>query len=389
MGRFLLAAFSEEGFFFPAVGLGQHLASRGHNVGVVADEGRRALLESLGLVCFGASGSDAACLRVGTWGDQEAIARHSTVLRHAVQHHKPDVLVVSALMMGGLVVGEVTRLPTAAIGFASYMFPRSDPSASGEASALEKMRWWRYSETLRIFQLARDRGGLAALSDDWRSTRLLGDLLLLRTIPDLEDGGFGLPGHVRFVGPCLWEPDSDSETLNEFVNRCRRLDTPIIYAQVGRSFEGAGLWPTIVAAFGQERVAVVASVSRSEAPAGDVPQNFLVERQVRQSLALAHAGAMICDGHSSAVLGALRYGVPSVLVPNGSGTDEIAHRCQQAGVAEILPSLSVTAAGLRAATVAKFRDADMKVACAGVRQKFSNYSGFERAALAVEELQST
>jgi UDP:flavonoid glycosyltransferase YjiC (YdhE family) len=386
MGRFLFSTFSEEGFFFPAIGLGRHLVACGHSVAMVAEESGRLLLESNGIECLATSREDAISCRVGTWGDQESISCHRVALKRAIEAFQPHVMVVSALTLSGLIVREEIKIPTAVLGFASYLFPRERREAHEPSDAIEGLRWWRYSETFRILETARARLGLSPHNDNWKVPSLLGDLYLLRTVPALEDFDFGLPTNVRFVGACVWEPESEDDAVSAWVDRCRNTDLPIVYAQVGRSFKGASLWPALNEAFATDRIAVIASVSRCDVTVSDIPTNFLVLPRPYQNSILTHAAATVCDGHSTAVLGSLLHGVPCVLAPNGSGTEEIAFRCQRAGVAEVLHRTTLTSRCLRAATVAKFADSGIRAACSRMQRHFAEYPGFVAAGLAVESL---
>lgn len=386
MGRLLFSPFTEEGFLYPAIGLGQHLVARGHLVAMIAEEAGRSLLEGRGILCFPASSAEAISCRVGTWGDQESIACHSGMLKRAIQAFQPDVLVISALNLSGLIAREETNIPTVVLGFASYMYPRAMGEIHKDSDAVERLRWWRYSETVRILEAARARAGLMPSIDDWRCTALLGDLFLLRTIPALEDSGVGLPSRVRFAGACLWEPEGSESQLGTLIDWRKRSGPPVIYVQVGRSFKGASLWPIITEAFAREGVTIVASLSRCDVPIGDVPENFLLLPCVNQSVVLSQARAVICDGHSTAVLGALCKGVPCVLAPNGSGTEEIAFRCQRAGVAEVLTRTAISGAAVRTATLATLGDGALELACSKVRQGFAAFRNFDKAGAEVEKV---
>ena len=75
---------------------------------------------------------------------------------------------------------------------------------------------------------------------------------------------------------------------------------------------------------------------------GEIPENFFVRKHIPQGLILPKAKAVICSGHSTAVLGAITHKLPSLIIPCGSGTEDIAERCQCAGVSICISPFQMT-----------------------------------------------
>ncbi len=61
--------------------------------------------------------------------------------------------------------------------------------------------------------------------------------------------------------------------------------------------------------------------------------NILVRERISQDTVLARATALVCGGQPTAVLGGITHGLPMLLAYTGSGTDEIAAACREAGAA--------------------------------------------------------
>lgn len=117
-------------------------------------------------------------------------------------------------------------------------------------------------------------------------------------------------------------------------------DRPLVYVTTGTVFNRVGeVLPTLArgaaaAAAEAGGVEVLLTTGRNVAPAdlGDLPGNVHVERYVPQSLVLPRCRAVVCHGSANAVFGALRAGVPLVLVPVAADHPVNAWLCDQAGV---------------------------------------------------------
>jgi UDP:flavonoid glycosyltransferase YjiC (YdhE family) len=84
---------------------------------------------------------------------------------------------------------------------------------------------------------------------------------------------------------------------------------------------------------------------------GDQPSNVSIIPFLNQSNILPHCRAMISHAGSGSTLGALLYGVPSVLIPMGADQPHNAKRCQDLGCAIVLDQITATPAQIRHAVV--------------------------------------
>jgi UDP:flavonoid glycosyltransferase YjiC (YdhE family) len=119
-------------------------------------------------------------------------------------------------------------------------------------------------------------------------------------------------------------------------------ERPFVYASLGTSFAVARrVLKAIIAALGELPVDAVVTVGRINDPErlGPAPSNVRVEQYVPQSHLLPRASAMVCHSGFSTVLGALRYGVPLVLLPMGADHFVNAECCTRLGVATVVDDI--------------------------------------------------
>jgi UDP:flavonoid glycosyltransferase YjiC (YdhE family) len=88
---------------------------------------------------------------------------------------------------------------------------------------------------------------------------------------------------------------------------------------------------------------VVASVGRLEESA-EISTRFVFARShVPQGQVLPHAALVVTTGHSTSFLGAAVHGVPLVVVPHGSGTEDVADLVTELGIGRTHHPAALTA----------------------------------------------
>jgi UDP:flavonoid glycosyltransferase YjiC (YdhE family) len=225
-----------------------------------------------------------------------------------------------------------------------YRFPPGPADSADNGSDGEERRW-RLAETLKHHQELRRGLGLPLPAPADASRQLLGRAFLLRGHPDLEQPEAVLPEGVRHVGPLWWEPpyDTDEQRDHEaLMDRIDRVGKPLVYVHLGRTFGGGSLWRWIDTAFtgtGHQAVVELARTAyRQPAPGADV----LTVRLPRMAELVRRAEAVVANGTSVPVLGALLHARPLLLRPNGGEQRLLAAACLRAGVAVELPALAPT-----------------------------------------------
>ncbi len=331
--KFLFCSLSNYGFIYPAIGIAQTLRQRGHEVLFLTSSTLGKIIEKAGFELVTCSEQDNPGFRVYNWGKPFAVAIQVKHIEYAIKNLAPDMIVGQHLTLGPFITRRLCNIPVAILGLAAYLYPacKSLFERSPQTESEERLVW-RYGDMMRLYNEACELLKLSPSSADYRETPLLGDLFLLRSVPELEGNVDILPDRVHFVGDCLWEPPLFAPELICWLKKFDTSTKPLIYVQPGRSFEDPNFWPHLVNALKNRPVHVIASVGRMDGEIGEIPENFFVRKHIPQGLILPKAKAVICSGHSTAVLGAITHKLPSLTIPYGSGTEDIAERCQRAGV---------------------------------------------------------
>jgi UDP:flavonoid glycosyltransferase YjiC (YdhE family) len=388
--KFLFCPLASYGFIYPAIGIAKTLYQRGHEVAFVTSLTFSEILRQAGLERIPRTAKDGPSFQVELWAEPLAIVIQVKHIEYALECFAPDVLVGHQLTIGPLIVRILHGLPVAVLGLAAYLWPASKsllkrpPLSEGE-----RLLVWRYGNMMEIYNRVCELFWLPLSYANYRETPLLGDLFLLQSVPQLEEDADVLPEKVHLIGSCLWEPPQLDAELSHWLQESNVAGEPVIYVQPGRSFQEPRIWPHLVDVLGNHQVRVVASISRMDGQAGAIPKNFFVRNHVSQGQVLPQVQAVISSGHTSAVLGALVHGLPSLLIPCGSGTEDIAERCQRAGAAICLSLSRVTIETLEQAMQTILNCPDLRQNAQALRQAFAKINGFEQAADLLEQLALT
>jgi UDP:flavonoid glycosyltransferase YjiC (YdhE family) len=379
--RVLFVSVSSPGFLFPAVGLARALRGRGHAVAFVAGPESGELLAAQGIPRV-AGGADPVPFAVNKWGLTATVVDQVAHIEAGVRGFAPDVLVGQQMTLASLVVRRRLGIPTVQLGLATYLLP---VAPTEDPTPRERRRIFRHREMRRVLAEARTQLGLGdGPPDDPCDSELLGDRFLLPTVAELEGDVAGLPPRVRLTGSLLWEPDGHDPELDEFL---AGGGDPVLYVQPGRAFREAQFWPIAVEALGGRPVRVVADVGRLERcyrfPVA-LP-SFLVRTFVPQGQVLGRARAAVSSGHTTSVVGALVHGLPSLLFPTVSGTDDLAELCVERGVAIARPPAALDVATLRAAVDEILDDGPLRARAGELAAAFARIDGPARAAALIED----
>lgn len=349
------------------------LRNRGHEVAFATGRQFDGWLGAHGLRRIPRTERDGDSFHVDNWVDPTRVGLQLKHLVYALKQFSPDVLITSSLAFGPYLVAEASGLPLAVLGFATWLLPRRpEPHEPWDG-----IRMSRYQDWLRYYNVSRALCGMRPVSSVPPQTPMLGDLFLLRSIPELE-GDDSLPPQVRFVGACQWEGAPEPNAVREleaFVARAG-ASRPFVYVQQGRTFRDRGFWPALVQAFVERELVLLCDVGRMDDAVDSIPSNFFVRPHLSMELALPRCSAVITSGSTSPALGALLAGLPAVMIPSGSGTEDIVERWVARGLAVALEPHSVSPESLRAALERVLTDREMQArtrAMAGALAAFDDF----------------
>ncbi len=352
--KILACPLASPGFSFPLVPIAQELAARGHTVRFLSERWLTPILRGAGLTLAFEGGAEPPCFEVSLWHHPGVVGRQLALLGRAMDEDPPDLLLTSALALGPLITAEKAGIPVVVVGLLTELVPRAGA---------------RREEFQVAWDACRAAQGLRRVAVD----RLLGDLVLRRTVPELED----VPNPI---GACSWEPPTPRGVRDwlDDVGRAR-----VVYVQQARGFGASGFWSMLAEALPAD-VRVAASTSRMDVGTGGGPRGALVGPIVPQGAVLARSVAVLCSGTSAVALGAMERGVPMVCVPGGGEQHEIAALVAGAGLGVTVPASEVNPARLGLAFERALRlDPAPREA---IREAFRRIDGPRRAASLIEVL---
>ncbi|WP_165795217.1 macrolide family glycosyltransferase [Deinococcus koreensis] len=190
----------------------------------------------------------------------------------------------------------------------------------------------------------------------------------------LQPAGHRVPPTFHFVGPSL-PPQRPA--------RAASAGPPLIYVSLGTLLNAApDFYRACVGAFRDEPVEVIMSVGQTVDPSslGPLPGHISVRPSVPQLEVLSRAGVFVTHGGMNSVHEALAYGVPMLLVPQGSDQHLVAARVRDRGAGRVLQRRAATAEDVRAHVRALWSDPRYAAASAAAGQEALHLGGAVRAA---------
>ena len=386
--KVLFCALNTYGFIHPMIGLAKQLQSSGHEVGFVCDGSMSELLARQNLTRFACGRNDLESYRVQVFTSPARNLIQIKHLEYALASFDADVIVTSPLAFGPLIVAERQSIPLVVIGFLSYLWS-TDQTESEVSKAMAEVYDWRTKDMLQHYNRTRTFVGLKELEQNNAKLPFAGDLFLQRSTPTTTYREAELPNNVRLVGPCLWEENPDNTEQNEletWLAQQQNKQRKVIYVSHGRTFQQPKFWSQLKSQFAAEQYLVVASTDRMECEIGEVPENFYVKRYIPQSQVLAHSDVVISNGNTTVTLGALKHGVPMLVIPGGAETPDNADLCQRLGVAINISCDEIQEQDLTAAVSSLLNEPSYSQNSRAISAEMNKYKDFELAEKLVSEL---
>jgi UDP:flavonoid glycosyltransferase YjiC (YdhE family) len=387
--RYLFCSLDSPGFLFPALAIARELRRRSHEVAFVTGPTFAHFVQDSGFERIPRGEQDGKSFQIEIFAQPLEMVRQARHVEYALGRFHADVLVGQQLALGPLLAGERQGLPVASLGLASYIFPVTDGPPGPEMLARRAASL--HDGLLARFNEAREAMGLRASSPRYRETPLIGDLLMLRSVPELEGDVASLPERVRLVGDCLWEPPEAplDPALEQWLEEARASGLPLFYVQPARDLEFCDFWPLVVEALKDMPARVVAAIRKPGVEEEQFPPHFLVRRHVPQSSILRQARGIIASGTTTVVLGALTHSVPALLLVAGGEQFSTSERCRRAGAALSLLRRSdddLTPRSIRAAVEELLATPSLARNAGRLREALARVDGPARAADLLEEL---
>ncbi len=374
---------SSYGYVYPAIGICKVLQQQGNQVLLFTGPEFEDVLEKEGVPFASNKYNAETCFHLGMWFKVHQMEKQVELITGLVKEFSPDVLVCSIMNMAPYVVAEQQERPLAVMGFATNLFPYTDEtlykSILNESESRQK---FRFKTWLNIYNAIRTASKMPKLPGN--SIRpFWGDLFLLRTIPKFEGDIVGPPPQVKFVGDLLWEPDEKDEELEEWLEKSG--EGPIIYANHGRCFDRSTFIPLLREKYKDTEVRVVLDVSRMDREE-EVLENFFMKKHVPLGKVLPAASALVASGMSTPVLGAITHGVPLLSCPLGSGTDDLAEKCEALGFALQIDLLEKGQEEFDNILDKLINDSSFRENAGIIQEEFKKIDGFAKSAEYISQL---
>ncbi len=372
--RFLFGFVGGRGHLEPLLPVARAASGLGHEVGFACAPTMLPAVEAAGFAGFGVGpAGPAAPVRLPLrapdperevrelrerFVERAARARLPHVLELA-RHWRPDCLVCDETDFGAALAAERAGVPFATVvTLAAGGFLR----AEAIGPALDRLR-------------AEHR-----LPSD-PELRAAGRHVVLAPFPPaFRDPRFPLPGTAFFFRPAPPRPPPARPSPGR--------SKPRVYVTLGTVFglESGDLLARLVAALRELPVDLVVTVGPDIDPAelGPQPDAVRVERYRPQDEILPRCRAVLSHGGSGSVLGALRHGLPSLLLPLGADQPLNAARCEVLGVASVADPMTFTPESIREALTQLLGDSPLRRSAGAFREAFA---ALPDAARAVERLE--
>lgn len=362
---YLFVTFEGGGNVPPVLGVARRLAARGHDVRVLTEPCLRAAVEQGGarFVPFTRHftredrthdliGDSAARTPIGAlkaslehlvFGPARIVAEET---RRAMEHARPDVVVVDVLMPGALIAAEAAGVPRVVLfHMPEYLpgpgrpaagpgfLPRADLAGRLRDGLMTRLFHGQLRAHLPGFNDARGAFGLAPLgtTHDLLGVYHAADLRLIQTSQAFDFPITPPPPNVRYVGPVLDDPDWTGTWRSPWAENDPR---PLVVASLSSTFQDQrGPLQRIIAALGT--LPVRGLVTLGPAMAGErfeIPANVVVVAVAPHAQVFPHAAAIVTHAGHGTVMRALAHGVPLLCLPMGRDQDDNAARVLARGV---------------------------------------------------------
>lgn len=397
--RILLGAFGDPGHAFPMIALARGLAARGHDVTVQTWERWRAPIEAEGLGFAAAPEYDVFPLGAPDEDGQprpldfyEAVVHAARDTLPLVRELQPDVVVADILTLAPALSAEIEGVPYATL------IPHVNPHNESHApiysigarlprTALGRAFWRRASKPVRDglergrreLNGVRAQLGLPPLAHVHNGTSR--QLALVATFPQLEYPRLEPPGHVRVVGPLMWEPPAEDVELPPG-------DGPLVLVAPSTSQDpDHRLLHAALRALADAPVRVLATWNR-RLPSRPlpVPASARLVEWVSYARTMPHCDLVVCHAGHGTLARALSSGCAVVACPVAGDMNENAARVAWAGAGVRLPRRFIAPRQLRLAVEHALGDTAIRARARELSAWTATHDAAARAAHYVEEL---
>lgn len=380
--RFLFCSLDSPGYLYPSIRLALDLEQHSHDTLFVASPNVALCEAGMKLAPW----HETVCFDPSAWFDPNSVSQQLAYISAAINLFKPHALVAHQLTVSAFFAAHKHQLPLIVIGFAAPILPTSTEHVLDQTYRANKRLKRRFEQVQTAFAKVSNTLGLPLLNGEVDKQPYLGDIHLLRTVPELEKTAFLMPTQVHMIGSLQWEPEHDNPRLTSFLKQAEYERANVLYVQLGRSFGEGSMLGSLMNSV-QTGMKLVIDTLRAD----DIPEEMAssdhvyIDDHIPLGFVLPYTKAVITSGHTSLVIGALTHCRPMLLLPDGSGTEDISERCEKAGAAIVLDS-STSAAELQRALCEIVTNSSFQQAAQDLSYAFRNLDSTNFVPIIVERI---
>ncbi len=280
------------------------------------------------------------------------------------QDFKPDLVVVDFADWGGRLAADVLGIPSVSCSW-------------GYEADMD------FSYTVDLYDELRATLGLGP--DPVRDTHGA-RWLRLSPLPErwVRERAPASPTTRRFA-MALYDAPAGSGLPSWFAELSER---PLVYATIGTVVSIAPLIGWLIAGLSPLDAEVVITTGTGVDPGslGPLPENVHVERFIPQSLLLEHCDLVVSHAGFGTVLGAMRHGVPMVLMCLAADHWYNAERCAELGLARVVDRDAQSAQGLCELVSRALVDDQLQAGASAMKTAFADLPDVSEAVPLLEEV---
>lgn len=206
--------------------------------------------------------------------------------------------------------------------------------------------------------------------------------------PSLQNPEIASLAAVQLLRPAAAEaPDVDPP---DWLDRIDEAAT--VYLTMGTVWnQNLDIFRTVIEAVRDEDLTLIVTVGRQNDPAalGPQPNNVFVHHYIPQGVLLPRCHAVVTHGGAGTTLGALAFGVPLLVLPQGADQYANADRVVAAGAGRRLLKHELSVAAIRDALLALLRDQSYRHAAERIKTEIRDMPDARKAIRRIEGLNGT
>lgn len=203
--------------------------------------------------------------------------------------------------------------------------------------------------------------------------------------PSLQSPEIASIAAVQLLRPAAAEvPDADAPDWLDHLDRA-----VIVYLTMGTVWNrNLDVFRVVIEAVREDDISLVVTIGRENDPAtlGPQPDNVLVHRYIPQGVLLPRCDAVVSHGGAGTTLGALAFGVPLLLLPQGADQYANAERVVAAGAGRQLLRDQLSIEAVRDALRAVLRDARYRRSAENIQAEIHDMPDARNAVRRIEAL---